>query len=180
MYRREINPIGRTSTTCASSLAMAKKNTSFDATTKTFYGDLFKRWGLNVETEREIFSHSRSIDLVVTCSEQQQQKLIQTSFHYFRELNAIELKGHNDPLPVKDFNRIMMRAWGLGAVNFNQNAGIVPSRLPDKRTLTIIYITRPTKILDELSSVFHFKPTKTAGLLYSKYFVNISQQLLPN
>ncbi|MDM8546792.1 hypothetical protein QUF61_09895 [Candidatus Venteria ishoeyi] len=47
-----------------SKFIMTQQKNSFDATTKTFYGDLFKRWGFAVETEREVFSHACSIDLV--------------------------------------------------------------------------------------------------------------------
>ncbi|MCP4695919.1 MAG: hypothetical protein GY862_03575, partial [Gammaproteobacteria bacterium] len=69
-----------------------------------------------MKTEQEIFSHSRTIDLVVICRDSEQKKLRDSLFAHFKELNAIELKGYNDPLTVKDFNRVMMRAWGLGAV----------------------------------------------------------------
>ena len=144
---------------------MSPKNISFDATAKTFYGNLFKGWGLSVETEREIFSHSRRIDLVVSCQPAEQKKLRDTVFSYFRELNAIELKGINDPLNVRDFNRIMMRAWGLGAVDFSKKTNEkAPSRLPNQRTLTIVCVSRPKKILDDLQSVFAFKATEQQGI----------------
>lgn len=152
----------------------AKTTRTFDATTKTFYGNLFKRWGLHVETEYEIFSQARRIDLVVTCPQTEQKKLAHTLFAYFRELNAIELKGYHDPLTIKDFNRIMMRTWGLGAVDFGKEKdGFSPSRLPNQRTLTIICITRPQKILEEYQSIFAFKPTQEPGVYHASGLLDI-------
>jgi hypothetical protein len=87
----------------------------FDDTAKAFYRDLFKkRWGLVVETEKEVFARGRKIDLVVKCTDSDLVRLQNTIFSHFRELNALELKGINDPLTLADYNRIMMRAWGLG------------------------------------------------------------------
>ncbi|MCP4702206.1 MAG: hypothetical protein GY862_35910, partial [Gammaproteobacteria bacterium] len=54
---------------------MSRQTSSFDATAKTFYDGLFKRWGFDVKTEQEIFSHSRTIDLVVICRDSEQKKL---------------------------------------------------------------------------------------------------------
>lgn len=152
---------------------MSKQKNSFDATTKTFYGDLFKRWGFEVETEREIFSRSRSIDLVVSCQDEQLQKLKNTPFVHFRQLNAIELKGYHDALTVKDFNKIMMRAWGLDAVNFNNKHDLTLSRLPSQRSLTIICVTRPRKILDTLQTEFNFKETEHSGVYHAKLGLDI-------
>lgn len=153
---------------------MEKPKTSFDATTKTFYGKFFKQRGFSVETEQEIFSHSRSIDLVVRCNTEQCSQLNDTVFAHFRELNAIELKGYNDALNVKDFNKIMMRAWGLGAIDFVKEAGQTPpSRLPNQRTLTIICVTRPRKILDELASIFQLKATKQAGVYHATGLLDV-------
>ena len=145
---------------------MSKQKNTFDATTKTFYGKLFKNLGLGVETEREIFSQARSIDLVVTCVNYQQHKLQETVFSHFRQLNAIELKGYNDALTTKDFNRIMMRYWGLGAVDFVKNEDKTPSLKPSQRTLTIICVIKPKKILDETDE-YHFKATEQAGIYHS-------------
>jgi len=63
-------------------------------------------------SEREIFFKGRSIDLIVTGTDQ--DRLQNTVFSHFRQVNAIELKGIHDPLTIKDYNRIMMRVWGLG------------------------------------------------------------------
>lgn len=153
---------------------MEKPKTSFDATTKTFYGKFFKQRGLSVETEQEIFSHSRSIDLVVRCKAEECSQLSDTVFAHFRELNAVELKGYNDKLNVKDFNKIMMRAWGLGAIDFVQKAKQTPpSRLPNHRTLTIICVTRPRKILDELASVFQLQATEHEGIYHAAGLLDI-------
>ncbi len=93
---------------------MSLKKEPFDETAKAFYQRLFKSWGLKVETEREVFSRSRTIDLVVAClNETDRARLQHTVFSHFRQLNAIELKGFHDPLTVDNLNRIIMRAWGL-------------------------------------------------------------------
>ncbi|MEK8021489.1 MAG: hypothetical protein VSS75_031825, partial [Candidatus Parabeggiatoa sp.] len=90
---------------------MTSKHEPFDETTKAFYQRLFQNWGFKAETEREVFSHSRTIDLVVTCPTKADRKRLQkTVFAHFRQWNAVELKGFHDPLTLDNFNRIMMRA----------------------------------------------------------------------
>jgi hypothetical protein len=70
----------------------------FDNSAKAFYRQLFEDWGILVETERVVFSRERTIDLVVTCSDSDQERLQTTVFSHFKRLNAIELKGINDRL----------------------------------------------------------------------------------
>ncbi|MCP4698384.1 MAG: hypothetical protein GY862_16260, partial [Gammaproteobacteria bacterium] len=95
-------------------------------------------------------------------------------FAHFKELNAIELKGYNDPLTVKDFNRVMMRAWGLGAVKWKRDKDKAPpSKLPSQRTLTIVCVSKPKKILKDLQSVFGFKHTKEQGVYQLKSLLDI-------
>jgi len=62
-----------------------------DETTKAFYSNLFQNWGVKVETEREVFSRARKIDLVVTCRTEA-ERLKNTVFAHLRQLNAIEFK----------------------------------------------------------------------------------------
>jgi hypothetical protein len=88
----------------------------FDDAAKTFYQQLFTRWGLRVESQLAIFFRSRTIDLVVHCAEAERQRLGGTVFSHFRLLNAVEFKGVHDPLSLTDYNRILLRAWGLGAL----------------------------------------------------------------
>ena len=54
-----------------------------------------------VESELEVFSNSRRIDLVIECSDEDMIKLRDTIFNYFLWANAIELKGPNDPLTCR-------------------------------------------------------------------------------
>jgi hypothetical protein len=152
----------------------------FDGTAKVHFKCLFESWGLTVETEREVFFSGRKIDVVVTCPPKEHFKLKNTVFSHFKRLNAIELKGINDPLTVKDYNRVMMRAWGLGGLdsgkkrdgkkaeneaaneldaeaetsaedeNKDDKDSTQLNRIPTQRTLTIICVTRPDKILDQL------------------------------
>jgi hypothetical protein len=160
----------------------------FDDTAKEFYRQLFEDWGLTVETQREVFFRGRAIDLVVSCPTAEERQCLQaTIFAYFRRLNALEFKGINDPLTVLDYNKIMMRAWGLGTVQKKNpkkkpterentpETGNAPKKesldrylnqLPSQRTLTIVCVTRPDKILT-LTEEFQFQPTAEAGIYHN-------------
>ena len=166
----------------------------FDNTTKSFYRRLFSSWGIAVETERPVFARERTIDLVVECSADDIKRLQKTVFSYFRALNGIELKGPADPLTVKDHNVIMMRAWGLGGVDNkkkNKKTGEeqnpsddiesatdesdIPKaeltyreeyRIPSNRTVTIISVVRPDKILNQLQKEIGFVPTDKPGIYH--------------
>ncbi|RKZ72584.1 MAG: hypothetical protein DRR19_31975 [Candidatus Parabeggiatoa sp. nov. 1] len=113
-------------------------------------------------------------------------------FSHFRQLNAIEFKGINDPLTLADYNRIMMRAWGLGGLQAKTKAPteaeikaeteaetdeetdeetddtdeIKYYRRPSQRTLTIVCISRPNKILDQLQDELGFKKTNESGIYH--------------
>jgi len=158
-----------------------KKHEPFDETTKAFYDRLFKNWGFKVETEREVFSRARKIDLVVTSrTEAAQARLKNTVFAHFRQLNAIELKGFYDPLTIADFNRIIMRAWGMGVkksptklaeesddlMEEEEENTDEPPQLAHEMTVTIVCVTRPDKILDQLSKEYRFVK-KEAGIYLS-------------
>ncbi|MEK8020040.1 MAG: hypothetical protein VSS75_024465 [Candidatus Parabeggiatoa sp.] len=158
-----------------------KASEPFDDTTKNFYRQLFEGWGLTVETEREVFFRARSIDLVVTGPTSGTSQLQQTLFSYFRQINVLEFKGINDPLTVADYNRIMMRAWGLGGLKtkaaalkktpaksvFDELEDNHPKRLPHCRTVTIVCVTRPDKILDDFKNELSFVPTQDSGIYHS-------------
>jgi len=161
---------------------MNVSNEPFDDTTKIFYRRFFERWGLAVETQRDVFFRGRSIDLVVTGIDSATQQLQQTLFSYFRQINALEFKGIHDPLTVADYNRIMMRAWGLGGLEtkptaetskktdanrpFDQLEDNHPGRLPHHPTVTIVCVTRPNKILNQFKNELQFLPTKDAGIYH--------------
>ncbi|KHD08867.1 hypothetical protein PN36_18525 [Candidatus Thiomargarita nelsonii] len=136
---------------------MTSENEPFDETAKAFYHHLFKNWGIEVETEREVFSRSRTIDLVVTCSDVDRSKLQNSVFAHFQKLNALELKGVHDPLTVADYNLIVMRANGLGVKKYesqpksnHQENDTQPTQLLNQITVTIVCVTRPNKILNQL------------------------------
>ena len=88
----------------------ARTEEPFDDSTKTFYQQLFTRWGIQAESQLAIFFRSRTIDLVVHCGEADRRHLAETVFSHFRLLNALELKGVHDPLTLIDYNRILLRA----------------------------------------------------------------------
>lgn len=131
----------------------------FDDTTKTYYRRFFEKQGMRAVSQYEVFSRSRTIDLVVECIEEDYAKLVDTIFAHFRRLNALEFKGFNDPLTTIDLNRIRMRAWGLGAIddadrtnesNASDDAILLSAQeiaeMPSQRTVTIVCTVRPMKI----------------------------------
>jgi len=159
---------------------MTSKHEPFDETAKAFYHRLFQNWGVKVETEREVFSRARTIDLVVTCpSKADRERLQNTVFSHFQQLNALELKGFHDPLTVDNFNRIMMRTWGMGvkkskpqsektsdSTDYEESTND-PPQLAHKMTVTMVCVTRPNKILDQLKAAYRFVATDEAGIYLS-------------
>jgi len=167
-------------------------NQPFDDTVKQFYRRLFLSWGISeVESEKEVFSRSRKIDLVVKCSPADLERLQDTVFCNFDELNGIELKGDDDPITLHDYNIMMMRIWGLGAMDWSideqsdtsaannekakasapDNSKLLPDEyftLPSRRTLTIISVKKPVKLLQWFKDEFKFQPTEEPGI----YFCN--------
>ncbi len=135
----------------------------FDETAKAFYHHLFQKWGVEVETEREVFSRARSIDLVVSLNDTNRDKLQSTVFSHFKSLNSLELKGINDPLTIAEYNRILMRTWGLGATDDDNES--TPS--PHQMTVTIVCVTRPDKILTQMRNQLKFKRVE-AGIYHCK------------
>ncbi|EDN70264.1 hypothetical protein BGP_1042 [Beggiatoa sp. PS] len=153
---------------------MTSKHEPFDDTAKAFYHRWFKNCGIAVETEREVFSRSRKIDLVVTCTDtDRSSKLQNTVFAHFRQLNALELKGIHDPLTVDEYNLIVMRADGLGVPKYKnksasthqEDAKTRKSQLLNEITVTIVCVTRPNKILNELEKAYRFVK-KEAGIYH--------------
>ena len=68
-----------------------------------------------METEHEVFTRARTIDLVIESDEPNNQTLQESIFAHFRRWNILELKGINDPLTVDNFDVIMMRAWAMSS-----------------------------------------------------------------
>ncbi|MCE7985585.1 MAG: hypothetical protein DYG89_30790 [Caldilinea sp. CFX5] len=161
-------------------MAITDTTEPFDESTKTFYRHLFEEWGLKVESEYEVFTRSRTIDLVIEALEPNNPRLAESVFAHFRRWNILELKGVNDPLTVLNFDRIMMRAWGLRATEPDDEpkANGEPQAeeqdkksreqelLPSQRTITIVCVTRPTRILNWLQDEYKFYPTEQPGIYY--------------
>jgi hypothetical protein len=153
-------------------------NQPFDDSVKSFYRRFFERLGMQAVSQYETFARSRAIDLVVECTEVDRLRLQPTIFAHFRLLNALELKGIHDPLTLADYNRIMMRGWGLGLRKVGDGEAeteevqrLAPSDhesylFPDKRTITIVCVTRPTRILNQLRDQLRFLPTNQAGVYF--------------
>lgn len=149
----------------------------FDDTTKSYFRRFFEERGLHAISQYEVFARSRSIDLVIESRSESVPQLQDTLFAHFRRLNALEFKGLHDPLTAVDLNRIMMRAWGVGAVDDTSKkhkrkaADAKPqltakeiAAMPHQRTVTIVCVTRPDKILNTLYDVFGFRRTAEAGI----------------
>jgi hypothetical protein len=124
---------------------MTLKHEPFDETAKAFYHRFFKSWGFETETEREVFSRSRTIDLVVTCTDANRSKLQNTLFAHFRQLNALELKGIHDPLTVNDYNLIAMRAYGLGVPKYEKKSAALNRQKDDAKK------NEPSQLLNEIT-----------------------------
>lgn len=56
----------------------------FDDRSKVFYRRFFEERGMAVETQLEVFFRSRTIDLVVRCTEEDIAHLQDTIFAHFR------------------------------------------------------------------------------------------------
>jgi len=147
----------------------------FDETAKAFYYHLFKKWGLQVETEKEVFSCLGNIDLVVTCTDTNRTHLQNTVFAHFRQLNAVELKGIHAPLTVENYFRLMMRVCGLGDQIYQEQKlakaskdekHSEPDLLANQLTVTIICVTRPDSILRQLKEQYRFVQTEEPGIYY--------------
>ncbi|MEM7534782.1 MAG: hypothetical protein AAF639_21565 [Chloroflexota bacterium] len=172
----------------------------FDQNVKAFFRDTLQALGLRVETELETFLSVRTIDLVAECQEEDLVNLADTCFSYFRAINIIELKGPNDRLRIRNFSRIMSRSWAaerlssaveddeediLDEEDFNgvqleedhdeeeEKKKSLPALLPNERTITLICVVRPTKILDELQHIFHFHKTDAPGVYLSEHMTQI-------
>jgi tRNA threonylcarbamoyladenosine modification (KEOPS) complex Pcc1 subunit len=158
---------------------MSSSHEPFDDSTKAFYKQFFKNKGIAVESEREVFSRGRRIDLVITCTDSDKAQLKNTVFSHFRWLNVLELKGIHDPLTLLDYNRIMMRAWALGASKIEDEAendnddedeeidsfekethrnvnNDKLNRYPSLRTLTIVCVVKPLKLLNKMKQEIRF------------------------
>ena len=147
----------------------------FDDTAKSRYRRFFEQRGMRAITQYEVFSLSRSTDLVVECSLEDRAVLQKTVFAHFRHINAVEFKGYHDPLTVSDLNLIMMRAWGIGVIDQSKAKSLIEqpqsftngqlvAEQPDQRTVTVICVTRPRKILDTLQAAFGFHATGERGI----------------
>ncbi|MEZ4726147.1 MAG: hypothetical protein R3E79_03320 [Caldilineaceae bacterium] len=164
----------------------------FDDSAKNFYQRFFTDVGMRTTTQYEVFSHSRSIDILVECTIEDLLKLHDTVFNHFRRVNVLELKGSHDPLTASDFNLIMMRAWGLGVNDKTKESSepndngeldndsddeddrdeidsvyLTPKQkaeAPSQRTITIVCVTRPQRVLNTLHAEFRFEPTAEAGV----------------
>jgi len=154
----------------------------FDERSKTHYVHYFYDKQIRADQQFEVFSRGRSIDIVTECTEENLITLKDTCFSHFRRVNSLEFKGPHDPLTASDLNLIISRIWGIAArdrverkearedANFLNRQTIKEiAEFPSLRTVTIVCVTRPDKILDtpELKAEFNFKPSSEPGMYHS-------------
>ncbi|MEM7535501.1 MAG: hypothetical protein AAF639_25215 [Chloroflexota bacterium] len=170
-------------------LIKQKPKPPFDDTSKFFYRDFFLKLQLEADTETNVFDKARAIDLVVICHPKDHPTLENTIFHHFETVNDMEFKGDNDPLTLDNYYLIIARAYALAYHKEKQRieedkgkkadakkAGTKKSGakqekprrfLPRDMTLTIICVTRPDTILDELEDELGFEETTESGIYYN-------------
>ncbi len=158
----------------------------FDPHSKSYYRHWFEKRQVPVETEYESFLRARKIDLLVRCDEAARQRLQETAFAHFRQVNCLEFKGIHDPLTLADFKRIQMRSWGVGLwhkQNKSESESGAPDSatsdelesewgkeaerlLPSQSTITIVCVIRPDKLLDVLNQELRIQPSERSGVYF--------------
>ncbi|MEM7533488.1 MAG: hypothetical protein AAF639_15000, partial [Chloroflexota bacterium] len=165
---------------------MAKKTNisehPFDSRAKRFYTQHHLNMHLHAISEFEIYSRAKSIDIISECTEQDIKRLKQTCFSHYRRVNSLELKGPHDGLTTTDLSQIITRAWGLSGRDkaerkeTNEDAPFLSKETiqemadyPSRRTITIVSVTRPDKILNtpEIIQEYGFHPTLREGVYKS-------------
>lgn len=149
----------------------------FDDTAKSRYRRFFEQRGMRAVAQYEVFSLSRATDLVVECTAEDRKSLQNTIFAHFRHINAVEFKGYHDPLTASDLNLIMMRAWGIGVTDEKRkeksteqpkpkpfSGAHVIAEIPRQRTVTVVCVTRPRRVIDTLQEEFCFRVTDEPGV----------------
>ncbi|RKZ90996.1 MAG: hypothetical protein DRR19_08435 [Candidatus Parabeggiatoa sp. nov. 1] len=77
---------------------------------------------------------------------------------------CLKIKGIHDPLTINEYNLILMRAYGLGVPKYEKASTLKmkkkdaseSSQLLNEITVTIVCVTRPDKILNELGKAYRF------------------------
>ena len=156
----------------------------FDPHSKNYYRLWFEKRQVPVESEHESFLRARKIDLLVRCDAAALGRLQDSCFAHFRQVNSVEFKGVHDPLTLADFKRIQMRSWGVGLwhkPHASENEATeslsdderelewskaAESLLPSQSTITIVCVTRPDKVLDELAHELRIQPTAQRGVYF--------------
>jgi hypothetical protein len=166
----------------------------FDDVVKPAYRRWFMERGVQVETEREVLAHIRTIDLVAELFPQDLLRLTGTCFDYMQLLNIIEFKGPRNPITGADFARLMSRSWGVvieerlpdeqspigedaigktegGNKNRRRAREQVPS--PIHRTVAIVCVTRPTAILNGAAQGYRFEPMDEPGVYICREMLTV-------
>ena len=157
-----------------------KPKLPFDDTSKAFYQDFFAKRQMEAEIETNVYEKARSIDLVVICRQQNRPAIEDTIFDYFAYVNDLEFKGDKDPLTLSNYYLILSRAFGLAHkeeerliqerrdAKHKPKKGDKPERfLLRSMTLTMICVTRPDTILNELADELGFVETDESGVYHT-------------
>jgi len=122
-------------------------------------------------------------------------KNIRSDQQHFQRVNSLELKGPHDPLTTPDLCLITSRAWAVaGKDKVEQDEIEEDSKFlskqtlkeiadyPSRRTVTIICVTRPDKILNtpDLQKEYGFEVTSEPGVYKSSKLLTPTWIIHPN
>jgi hypothetical protein len=128
--------------------------TSFDFAWKLVFDWLLKGEDIVFETEKEVGQLPLTIDAVAQCGERGLRYLREeTTFGFFSRHNLLEFKSPNDPLTVKDFNRILGRAYLYASEQEIEDYG--------EMVVCILCPRKPMKLLTRSPRVATFECVQT-------------------
>ena len=82
----------------------------YDALFKQVMTDLFSGLQIPIKTEQEVSRKPRTIDVVITCTEEDRQKAsLETPFDFLNNNNIVALKSVTDPLTISEYHKIVAR-----------------------------------------------------------------------
>lgn len=125
-----------------------KTASPYDGLFKDIMAELFEELGTQVITEQEVSRQPRAIDVVVTCTRTDIEKVArETTFNFFLTNNLIEFKSPGDPLNIWDYHKILARAHFY----------IAEKKITTPSTVVcIICSSTPRKVLYELPDEVRF------------------------
>ena len=136
-----------------------KKRREIDPVFKQILTDYLTPLSASVETQVEVSRLPRTIDAIVTVSDEQalHNMQTQTPFPHFRHYNQVEFKGSNDSLDVWDYFTVRGRT-NLYLANYNV--------FPQMVTVTFVCASKPKTVLEHEHIPYGFVKQQEAGYYY--------------